>query len=182
MRKRLRQSVDFESLYKTTYNHALWAEHRVRSYATAGIAAWFDDVKTAADLSCGDGFILKTISETLQLEKAIFGDYVNGYEYCGPIQETINQIPAVDLFILSETIEHLENPDAVLSSIRLKTKYLILSTPDGEWDNGNPEHLWGWDSKEMESMLRSAGFIPNVFSSLSFPIRPYYTFQMWGCT
>ena len=181
MRVRLRETADFNSLYTSIYDHTRWADHKVRVQVTAGMAAWFPGVQTCADLSCGDGAIMKLIEEKNGVGRSYYGDYVPGYEFTGPIEKTINEIPNVDLFILSETIEHLENPDAVLAQIRQKTRYLILSTPDGETGTDNPEHLWGWDNEEMKSMLQIAGFTPHTYVSLSFPINPYYTFQIWGC-
>lgn len=182
MRIRLRETADFNALYTNIYDHTRWNDHKVRVRVTAGMAAWFSNINTVADLSCGDAAIVQFISQITPLERTYLGDYVSGYEFTGPIEQTIDQIPHVDLFVLSETLEHLHDPDLVLKKIREKTTYLILSTPDGETGTDNPEHLWGWDTQEIESMLRFAGFTPNCFVSLSFPINPYYTFQIWGCS
>ena len=180
MRKRLRALPDLSQTYSAAYDHTRWSDHIVRVSVTASIGSWFRGIKTGADLSCGDGAVLKNIQETMGLERIYLGDFVPGYEFQGPIEETITQIPNVDLFILSETLEHLEDPDAVLLQIRQKTKYLILSTPDGEWTDSNPEHVWGWDNTEVRGMLKSAGFTIDIYNSLKFP-DGYYTFQIWGC-
>ena len=180
MRKRLRALPDLSQTYTTQYNHTRWADHRVRVHATAAIGMWFGDARTGADLSCGDSAILRLIDDALDLERCYFGDFVAGYEFEGPIEQTIEQLPNVDLFVLSETLEHLDDPDWVLNKIRTKTKYLILSTPDGEWTDANPEHVWGWDNEEIREMLELAGFTIDVYNSLRFP-SGYYTFQIWGC-
>ena len=182
MRVRLRETADFDALYTNIYDHTKWNDHRVRVRVTAGVAAWFHGIHTMADLSCGDAAIANMIGQAIPLTKTYLGDYVPGYEFTGPIEQTIEQIPSVDLFVLSETIEHLEDPDQVLRRIRNKTKHLILSTPDGETGTDNPEHLWGWDNQEMKAMLQAAGFNQQVYLSLSFPANPYYTFQIWGCS
>ena len=81
----------------------------------------------------------------------------------------------------SETIEHLDDPETTLSKIRTKTKALILSTPDGETGQSNPEHYWGWDMEGIRELLTSTGFSPAVSSRLEF-IEPAFTYnyQIWG--
>lgn len=180
MRKRLRDLPDLSQTYPALYDHTRWSDHIVRVSVTSSICMWFRDIKTAADLSCGDGAILKNVQSVLGLDRIYLGDFVAGYEFQGPIEDTLTQIPNVDLFVLSETIEHLDDPDSVLRQIREKTKYLVLSTPDGEWTDTNPEHVWGWDNVEIRSMLESAGFSIDIYNSLTFP-DGYYTFQIWGC-
>lgn len=181
MRKRLRETPELHSLYTEQYNHTRWKDHKVRVHSTIALAPWFTDARSGADLSCGDGAILKGISDLLGFEKTYFGDFVEGYQFHGPIEETIRSLPYVDMFILSETLEHLDDPDDVLRRIRKACKYLILTTPDGEWTDANPEHVWGWDTDEVRKILTNAGFVPEVYQSLSFPSFGYYTFQMWGC-
>lgn len=182
MRKRLRELPDLNSTYSSLYDHTRWNDHLVRVKSTIALAPWFSDARSGADLSCGDGAILKGIADILKLEKTYFGDFVEGYQFHGPVEETIKSLPYVDLFVLSETLEHLDNPEAVLQDIRIRCKYLILSTPDGEWTDHNPEHVWGWDSDEIKQMLINTGFNPQVYQSLSFTITGYYTFQIWGCS
>jgi 2-polyprenyl-3-methyl-5-hydroxy-6-metoxy-1,4-benzoquinol methylase len=131
---------------------------------------------TAADLSAGDASIINA----LDLRERHIGDYAPSYQYNGPIETTIHQIPDVDLFICSETLEHLDNPDSVLLDIRNKTKWLFVSTPMGETSDENPEHYWGWDDKGVREMLESAGFETVVLSTLEFRSPEYkYKYQMW---
>lgn len=182
MRVRLRDTPDLSALYTDTYDHTKWKDHITRVRLTASLASWFPDVDSAADLSCGDGAILRYINDYMPIRVNHYGDMVSGHEFTGPIEETLKSLPNVDLFILSETIEHLDDPDLVLRMLREKTRYLILSTPDGETGTDNPEHLWGWDTDGIREMLRASGFTPNTYTSLSFPINPYYTFQIWGCS
>ena len=129
------------SIYPTPHHHSGWPDHRQRVRSTIALAGWFDNCQSVADLSCGDG----TIIDALDIPVKYKGDYAPGYDLCGSIDETIDLIPKVDLFILSETIEHLVDPDATLAKIRAKTRYLVLSTPNGEDNAGNVEHYWGWD-------------------------------------
>ena len=84
------------------------------------------------------------------------------------------------MFICSETLEHVDNPDVVLSSIFKKAKHLLLTTPDGETENKNQEHYWGWDSEFIRDMMAEAGFEPMCLSLLKLKEYGYaYDYQIW---
>lgn len=182
MRIRLRPKYSDEELakiYATPHAHARWQDHRQRVRSTIAVAGFFEDVKSVADLSAGDAAIINS----LDIPTKYIGDFAPRYEFHGAIEKTIDEIPNVDLFILSETLEHLDDPDAVLAKIRTKTHYLVLSTPDGEDNPGNPEHYWGWDSQGVRQMLVNAGFSSEVFCSLKFDSPALiYNYQIWGCS
>ncbi|MFI6496898.1 hypothetical protein [Nonomuraea typhae] len=181
MRLRLRPAHTPERLaeiYAQPHDHTRWIDHHLRVGVTIEFCRWFTacGVQTVADLSCGNA----AIANALDVEERLLGDLAPGYQWTGPIEDTIHQIRNVDLFVLSETLEHLDNPDAVLKEIRAKTRYLVLSTPEGETGKANIEHYWGWDSAEVESMLIVAGFRPEIHTVLE--LREYgYDFQIWGC-
>jgi hypothetical protein len=178
-RERLRGAYgqkDLEDLYRSPHNHAGFHDHILRVQATIAVAKWLGPIEAAADLSAGDA----TIINALDAQKRYIGDFAPGYKFSGPIEETIKLIPQVDLFICSETLEHIDNPEIVLSSIRSKTKHLLLSTPDGETGTGNPEHYWGWDSECIKEMIIEAGFEPMCLSLIR--LREYgyaYDYQIW---
>lgn len=189
MRKRLRPTpspAELGQMYAQPHQHRAWTDHRIRVNVTTAlaVAALTRPRPVVADLSCGDA----AIAQRLQLgngARITLGDFAPGYEYCGPIEETIQLLPDghADLFICSETIEHLDDPDAVLKAIRPKTDRLILSTPDGETDDANPEHVWGWDSEAVGQMLVQAGFTPAIHTRLD--LRPagfVYCYQIWVLT
>lgn len=184
MRKRLRPMPspdELARLYAKPHQHVRWADHRIRVDVTTTLACHVARAGgTVADLSCGDGAIALALQSTGM--RAILGDYAPGYPIQGPIEETIHRIEPVDLYICSETVEHLDDPDSALAAIRQKTSTLVLSTPDGETDDSNPEHVWGWDAEAVEKMLRSAGFIPTSHTTLD--LRPagfVYSYQIWCC-
>lgn len=186
MRTRLRPmpgDVELATLYAAPHDHLRWADHVYRVDVTSAIAFHLLPRRGAvADLSCGNAIIARRLEQSLEARLTL-GDYAPGYEHTGPIEETIEVIDPVDLFVCSETIEHLDDPDAVLRQIRAKTDRLILSTPDGETDTGNPEHVWGWDAEAVEKMLRDAGFIPNTHTTVDTrPAGGIYSFQIWACT
>lgn len=185
MRQRLRPTPDraaLDELYATPHQHTRWDDHRIRVDVTSALAHHVTpDGGVVADLSCGDAAIAQRLAAS-RGARLILGDYAPGYEHTGPIEHTIRDIPDVDVFICSETIEHLDDPDAVLRQIRQKTRNLLLSTPDGETCDRNPEHVWGWDAEAVEGMLRAAGFTPVVHTTVD--LRPgggEYAFQIWAC-
>lgn len=176
MRERLRPLPDLAEMYKVPHDHHQWGDHEIRVNATilAGLKLCGDGVASAADLSCGNGSIL----DAMPAQVRYHGDFAPGYPITGPIEETVGRIPNVDLFINCETVEHLDDPDMVLKLIRAKTSMLLLSTPVGAWGDGNPEHVWCWDRREVELMLDAAGFAVKDYAE----VAPSYTFGIWSCT
>jgi hypothetical protein len=179
--KRLRDKYSEEELkeiYAKPHNANNWHDHLIRVSTTQALVKWIaldEDVKSIADLSCGNAAIAKCISNV----KLYLGDYAPGYKYCGAIEETIHQIPHVDLFILSETLEHLDDPERVLKDIRTKTTNLVLSTPDNAGDDPNPEHYWSWDTDDIRKLLKRTGFKPFVLNKLQL-VNYLYDYQIWG--
>lgn len=166
-------------MYAAPHDHRRWHDHHLRVDATIALAKWLigDATHAVADLSCGNGAILRAIPATVR----VFGDFAPGYEHTGPIEDTIRQIPGVDLFVCSETIEHLDDPDKVLKLIRQKTNALVLSTPVDAWDDGNEQHYWAWSREGVEEMLTAAGFKAATFMALDFrPMGLPYCFGIWG--
>ena len=167
-------------LYAKPHNHTRWHDHHIRVDTTIATAHWMHVPQTSvADLSCGDAAIANALAPNAS--RVYLGDYAPGYEYHGAIEETLSKIPRVGTFICSETLEHLDNPDAVLAAIRQKADRLILSTPIYEEESvGNLEHYWGWSCETIEEMLKIAGWRPTVLNRLE--LRDYtYDFQIWGC-
>jgi hypothetical protein len=128
--------------------------------------------RIGADLSCGDGALLSSLNLVerhygdLRLDPALSdtvdfgvgGTVAVSCTYSGFIENVIHQIPYVDVFVLTETLEHLNWPEDVLGKIAEKSNSLILSTPLGAWGDRNPEHYWAWDREWVENMAREAGF------------------------
>lgn len=193
-RARLRPKYSDEELakiYATPHDATRWRDHLVRVETTVAAASWLLDsedngYKTSiADLSCGNALIPTLIRDRYAPYASLYlGDFAPKYSFTGPVEKTIDQIPYVDMFIFSETIEHVDDPDTVLRQIRAKSKTLVLTTPDGETDpNLNPEHYWGWDSEAMKYMLLNAGWNPETLTTLAFNDPEYiYTYQIWTCT
>lgn len=179
-RTRLRPAFTDEELavnYAAPPDYSLWPGHEVRLKRTAELAAEMWSCKKGtliADLSAGNG----EVTEGFPPQALVLGDLVAGYEYEGPIERTIDEIPQVELFILSETLEHLDDPDAVLVKIRGKCDKLLLTTPHDEVVE-NPEHYWSWDTRGVFFMLTDAGFTELRYELL---IIAGFTFQIWRCS
>lgn len=182
MRKRLRSAHTPEVLaqiYATPHDHRRWHDHNLRVAATIQVGRFLagDGAGSAADLSCGNGSILKA----MPAQRKVYGDFAPGYPVTGPIEETIEQLAPVNLFINCETLEHLDDPGAALKQIRAKTRMLLLSTPVGAWNDDNLEHYHAWDREGVEELLTEAGFEVVVYASVDFtPAGLPYEFGIWG--
>lgn len=178
---RLRETVDMDRLYRDQYDHSRWKDHVLRVAVTSAHATWFDNVNSVADLSCGDGVIARDVANIVGASTVVLGDYAPGHPIRGRIEDTINDIDPVDLFICSETLEHVYEPAELLSKIRGKCRYLLLTTPLGETRPTNPEHVWGWDEVGVGELVSGAGFRCEVFSMLRVHVRSGVTvqYQMW---
>lgn len=184
MIKRLRPKWSDEELakiYSIPHDHKRFGRgHGIRVEVTQNILrdmAREIGVISAADLSCGNGAIL----EILNVKKYL-GDYAPGYKYTGPLEKTIHEIPNVDVYVCSETLEHLDDPGYGLKLIREKSRGLVLSTPIEKWDDNNDEHYWAYDREGVEELMKQAGWTPNIFLFLDTTVfgEPY-KYGIWGC-
>jgi hypothetical protein len=173
---RLREKYTDEELkqvYATPHDSSRWEDHNIRVAETIRIAKeqvpWHPN-STIADLSCGDARIARGLG--LPDSHLFLGDFAAGYQFQGPVEQTIEQIPEVSAYILSETLEHLDDPLTALRKIRTKTDYIIVTTPHAKWDDNNPEHYWAWDGEGVISLLAEAGFLSKHFEIL--PLAHYY--------
>lgn len=180
MIKRLRPAHSEEALkqiYATPHDSDRWSDHVERVNRSIDfIKENCGVIYSAADLSCGNGKILTAMN----CEIKHYGDFAPGYALTGPIDETINDIGFVDLFICSETIEHLDDPVKTLKLIRQHTKNLFISTPVDKFDDDNLEHYWAWDFEGINETLSSAGFVVKAYERLDLS-HNYYTFALVYC-
>src|SRR5688572_15420527 len=158
-------AADLARIYAKPHRHSEWHDHRVRVAVTAQFTHMLSgSVGRAADLSCGDG----TILTALRADTKYFGDFAPGYPLIGAIDDTIHQIPGVDLFVSFETLEHVDDPYAPRRLIRAKAKTLVLSTPVDSFQDTNIEHYWAWSRDGVEKMLAAAGFTVETYAALDF--------------
>lgn len=180
--KRLRpkwSDAELAKIYARPHDHRKWRDHHLRIGVTTAVAVWMADagLGSAADLSCGNGAVLNAVKSTTKF----YGDFAPGYTYTGPIEETIDQIPHVDLFICCETLEHLDDPGAALAKIREKASMILLSTPVDNWGDPNPEHYWSWSKQDVDGLLTTAGFRHWLYTEADpRPDEGPYKYGIWG--
>jgi hypothetical protein len=190
--------------YPEGYCHSVWPDHVERVGASVEhIRRYMSQIKTAADLSCGDGAIVKALAP--DLTEAYLGD-INGVSIATQLAvkdagcpkvitvggralpDSLWALPErehpVDLLVLSETLEHVPDPDGLLRSAAHFGRYLFLSTPLDEHPSvGNPEHYWGWGQGDIHEMLWDSGWSP-LDVKLLVPestrhMSNAYTYQLW---
>lgn len=175
---------ELANLYPRPHNHTLYGRgHDLRVRVMVKIArdlAKHIELTRVADLSAGNAMVAFAVGAPL----TYLGDIAPGYEYQGPIEETIHLIPSVDLFISGETLEHVDDPPAMLAAIRDKTSWLLLSTPTENWDDSNREHLWAWSERDVTGMLTEAGFDVKHDACETVDSRQWgepYRYGIWLC-
>lgn len=182
MRKQLRAFHTPEKLaeiYRAGYDHTKWEGHRERiKKTTAELDRFAAEVGacTVADLSCGDGAVVN--NSIRSWSRITLGDFAT----TGPIEEAIKQTSPTDMFVLSETLEHIADPDSLLLEIRKVAKHLLLTTPVNDQDVENEEHYWSWDVEGVGSMLRDSGWHAASVELFTPASDDWYTYQIWRCS
>jgi hypothetical protein len=173
--RRFYTPAEIKELYGSSWTSGRWPEHTARIVQTRHIGRQLvveHGLKTGADLSCGDGFIIGNLG----LERIVTNDVTMGRS----IEETVTQLlDPVDLFVCTETIEHLEAPWTVIERIAEKTKWILLSTPlDEDPAIDNYEHYWSFTEQDVTQMLAAAGFGQLRCTHLQNDDWTY-TYQVW---
>lgn len=202
--KKLREFYNQEQLkdlYKNGYDHTTSIQHKLRVALSIQLAVWTINrwnLQRVADFSCGDGHIISELIRSKNVTEAIIGDFaqvnvdkvrenlginedVKISYHVGDISQLLSNVEKdIDLFILTETIEHVEDPEKLLYELSKKVRFLILSTPIDEQDAGNPEHYWGWSNEEMNTLLIDNAWEPIISNPLHFKEKALvYDFQLW---
>lgn len=163
--------------YYQTNDWSAFAQQE-RDDATIRMGRTFPEIgiATVGDMSAGGSRITPAIAAHYGIAPTL-GDLGRHYGYpnVGTLQETLPLQEVFDLYVCSETLEHLLDPDTDLALIRKHAKYLLLTTPTME----TPElvshgHLWCWEREDVEKMLVDAGFTPFEFEQISL-------FGIWKC-
>lgn len=189
----LAEKLFYTERYPRGYQHGNWADHIERVAASVEFLKTYapPQTRTVADLSCGDGAIPLQYGNLVAANRIVLGDINPNAQIhltvFGALPDTLEELPVedpVDLYVCSETIEHVPDPDFLLQEIRKRARHLFLSTPLSEpVDHGNPEHYWSWDADGVREMLEAAGWTPVEYRVFVPEFRPPsgYDFQFWMC-
>lgn len=183
--KRLRDLPDMDVTYPEPHDHRRYGMgHHVRVEFTKVLArSVLERGDTVADLSCGNGAIALDLAD-FGAADIVLGDYAPApnYLFTGRLEDTLPAMGHVNLYICSETLEHLDSPPAALALMRGKADKLVLSTPLDCWDDANGEHLWAWNRDGVESLLVAAGWTPTRFATLDSRVwREPYLYGLFCC-
>ncbi len=180
-----------------------WTAERIRSnlyyqydtYTTARSLIKEHNLKSVVDVGCGVAG--KLMSVIYPVCKDVSGiDQKEAIEYClshyrhGRFLVDNLEKPKLapgkfDVIICADVIEHMENPDKLLSYIKRLAApggYLVLSTPErdklrGEDCISSPkqEHVREWNNPELQAYLANRGF--EVVLSKLIPITKFSLFS-----
>lgn len=176
--------------YQVLRSNLKWPDHRLRTLATGAVIRWVEP-SSALDPACGDGSILAEVLHHRPGMSVMVSDISQknvehavsilpgSVGWVLPIEQAITN--DADVVVLTEILEHLEDPDAILRLARQHHNALVASSPvmrPGQHDR-NPEHLWQFDREGYEEMLRRAGWETTQYTFLEF--RSEYDFGIWAC-
>jgi hypothetical protein len=191
-----RRVTDYVHEFRPTPWFGNWIE-RPRLLASA-LAISLGNPKTICDPACGDGSAVLNAHFLSPISSAIFADIspnvlqtimpqVLPFEATitvGDVFDTLTALDHVDCIVLTEILEHLADPDALLRLARTKTDWLVASSPivpEGIEDHTD-QHLWSFDMAGYREMLEEAGWNPTVWLTANCIDHPYASgFQVWGC-
>jgi hypothetical protein len=158
---------------------------------TAGLIAWLGP-SSVFDPACGDGSIVLLANDLNRIDRILLRDISQPGCDAIPRKENVEvQVGDImssewdeefDLVVLTEVLEHIEDPDRILRLARRRSKFLVASSPEmriGQFDR-NVEHLWMFDGDGYVKMLMDAGWLPFHKTHMGFP-NSDYDFQIWVC-
>lgn len=162
------QETDFPSTFeyhehRERVPHLEQGWHSNRLYAAAKMVRKSNPA-TVVDLGCGDGGLLQVIKSQ--------GFSCWGYDFQPSNSEGWKQrnvmAYALDIFntdfegvkwgdtaVMTEVLEHLDDPHAAVHDVARHVKYLVASSPADErpGDSICDSHLWAWDWEGYEDLL-----------------------------
>lgn len=180
---RERLSVEKPPEYNAVRNNFSWPDHAARTFVTAGLIAWLAP-DFIWDPACGDASILEASYRLRPFRQAFLSDIsepqIAALSPSFPHQKNVEDLLGGEFFIaaafksncivLTEILEHLEDPAQTLRQARAAFSAIVASVPIGDPENGgNHEHLWSWDEAAFEAELRETGWTPIETSTVRLP-------------
>jgi trans-aconitate methyltransferase len=146
--------------------------HRDRLLAAADYVAWCVEARgsrTAVDLGCGDGGLLSVLSRFPFKSFACWGydlspEAVEAARADRGVRAELLDFVAeeplwADVAVLTETLEHLVDPHAMLRRVRGHASFVVASSPRMETAERHYEfHAWAWDAPGYLAMFAAAGW------------------------
>lgn len=127
-------------------------------------------VCSVVDLGAGDGGLLSTIAHNAPLP----ADRFHGYDLMQTNVDHARADRGMDvrfgnfltediewchLTLITECLEHLEDPHAVVRMIAEHSDYLVASSPASETAEAHdPCHAWAWDVEGYQDLLEQGGY------------------------
>lgn len=175
---------------KDRLNAAHHYQYDVYKYASDFIEK--SGLNTVVDVGCGPGVKLNLIHQKTPHVRIVGIDQPHPIEYCKKTHlfgewfsddfenpSMLDAIPQADLVICADVIEHVYDPDRLLSYIRTLLRpegYAILSTPERDLIRGpdcmaclKDQHIREWNRQEFAQYIKMSDF--EVVEH--FCVRPY---------
>lgn len=146
--------------------HLEEANHRDRLLRTAEIVKELleDHCDSVVDIGCGDGGLLSLLGDThawgydLSPAAVQAAREVRGVD--ARLLDLINQpVQWADITVITEVLEHLEDPHSFVRRIAENSKVVVASSPVYETGEYHYEfHTWAWDWDGYHNLIARAGF------------------------
>lgn len=191
MRQRLDHAVIDYQVERNTQDSPF---HTTRMDVTSGLVAWTKP-RLALDPACGEGDILLNANR-MRPFRGILNDVSQpNAEHVASLapegwlvshmdaMSAIDSAGDVDVIVLTEFLEHVEDPVSILRHARDHATWLVASSPEmrpGQIDS-NHEHLWMFDADGYIEILNESGWKAVSKTFLSFGPTCEYDFQIWVC-
>lgn len=125
---------------------------------------------SVVDLGCGDGGLLSLIKDIpswgLDFQDSNQAGWIER-GVTGTLCDVFNDRPADlkwgELAVMTEVLEHLDNPQDAVRWVGEHVKYVVASSPDNETplacEADHDSHLFAWDWDGYEKLFTDAGFV-----------------------
>lgn len=151
--------------------HLEQGAHADRLRQTAEVIGWMKtvyDLHSVVDLGAGDGGLLSTLDflnipvwgYDLMKVNVDYAKEVRGVqvEYLDFVNST--DVVWADLAVITECLEHLEDPHALVRRIGRHCKYIVASSPAWETPESHDGcHAWAFDQAGYEALIEQGKFM-----------------------
>jgi 2-polyprenyl-3-methyl-5-hydroxy-6-metoxy-1,4-benzoquinol methylase len=129
-----------------------------------------DTIMRFVDLGCGDGGLVALLRQN---ELRAYGYDFQPSNEAGWVERGVRDVCArlnfvenwphvmdADVYIITECLEHLQDPHAMVRNIHSRGAQIIASSPAKEHAGSHDEcHAWGWDMDGYAKLMTDAGFV-----------------------